>query len=173
MAGHRGAEILARESESEGRMRRAADAATIGFAALMIFQAALAAGAPLGAAAWGGAEAHLSAGQRVGSAISVLVYLVAIAIVRGRAAGRSERRYRWGTWALVVVFAMATAANIASESHWENYLLAPVALVLCVLCAAVARPRRLPADSAPNARRAAGRSGVDPLMNLRSRDRSA
>ena len=120
-------------------MRRAADAATIGFAALMIFQAALAAGAPLGAAAWGGADAHLATGQRVGSAVSVLIYLAAIVIVRGRAAGRVERRHRWGTWALVAVFALATAANVASDSSWESHLMAPVALVLCGLCVVVAR----------------------------------
>ncbi len=129
-------------------MRRAADAATIGFAALMIFQAALAAGAPLGDAAWGGADAHLDTGQRVASALSVLVYVAGIVIVRGRARGRVERRYRWGSWALVIVLAMATAANVASESHWENYLVAPVAFVLCGLCAVVARTpdREAPAE---------------------------
>jgi len=127
-------------------MRRAADAATIGFAALMIFQAVLAAGAPLGDAAWGGTDAHLTTGQRIGSAISVVVYLAAIVVVRGRAAGRAERRYRWGTWGLVVVFALSTVGNVASESHWENYLLAPVALVLGALCVVVARAPERPGE---------------------------
>ena len=82
-------------------MRRAAQAATIGFGALMVFQAALAAGAPLGDAAWGGAHAHLTTAERVGSAISVFIYLAAILVVRGRAAGREEGRYRRGIWAIV------------------------------------------------------------------------
>src|SRR3954470_21822499 len=78
-------------------MRRAGGAATVGFAALVIFQGALAAGALLGDAAWGGADADLTTGQRVGSAISVLVYLAAIIIVRGRAAGRTAwpQTRRW------------------------------------------------------------------------------
>jgi hypothetical protein len=120
-------------------VRRAAQAATIGFAALIAFQSALAAGAPLGHAAWGGTNAHLTTGQRVASALSVVVYIAAIVVVRRRAHGRVERRYRWGTWALAMIFVVAALANIASDSAWENYLLAPVALALGVLCAVVAR----------------------------------
>jgi hypothetical protein len=134
-------------------MRRAAQAATIGFAALMVFQAALAAGAPLGDAAWGGVHAHLTTGERVGSAVSVLVYVAAILVVRGRAAGRPERRYRWGIWALVAVLGIAGVMNLASESRWENFLLAPVALVLAALCIVVARgassAQRRAADGRP------------------------
>jgi hypothetical protein len=129
-------------SESIGRedgMRRAAQAATMGLAALMVFQVALAAGAPLGDAAWGGAHAHLTTGERVGSAISVLFYLAAILVVRGRAAGRQERRYRWGIWAVAVILAIAGVMNFASDSRWENFLLAPVAVVLAALCVVVAR----------------------------------
>ncbi len=120
-------------------MPRAAQLATLAFAGMIVFQAALAAGARLGDAAWGGAHAQLTAGQRVGSTVSVLFYAAAIIIVRRRAAGRAERRYRWGTWGLAVVFALASLMNLASESRWENYLMAPVALVLAALCVIVAR----------------------------------
>jgi hypothetical protein len=134
-------------------MRRAAQAATIGFGALMVFQAALAVGAPLGGAAWGGAHAHLTTAERVGSAISVFIYLAAILVVRGRAAGREERRYRWGIWAIAVVLGIAGVMNLASESRWENLLLAPVAVVLSALCVVVARgatsARRRHADGRP------------------------
>ncbi len=121
-------------------MGRVSSAITIGFAGLAAFQAALAAGAPLGDAAWGGAHTHLTTGQRVGSGAAVFVYLAAIYIVRGRAAGRRERLYRWGTWALVGILGLAAVANVASESPWENYLLAPVAIVLAAFCFVVARP---------------------------------
>jgi hypothetical protein len=131
--------MLAESIGSEDGMRRATQAATIGLAALMAFQAALAAGAPLGDAAWGGAHAHLTTEERVGSAISVFVYLAAILVVRGRAAGREERRYRWGIWALTGLLAIASVMNLASESRWENFLLAPVAVVLAALCVVVAR----------------------------------
>jgi hypothetical protein len=123
-------------------MRRAAQAASIGFAALAAFEAALAAGAPLGAAAWGGADAHLTTGQRVASAATAAFWLAAIAVVRGRATGRAERRYRWGTLGLVALLAGSALVNVASASPWERYLLAPVALVLAGLCAVVVREAR-------------------------------
>ena len=119
-------------------MRRAAQAATVGFAALAVFEAALAAGAPLGEAAWGGSAAELTAGQRVASAATAAFWIGATTIVRGCAAGRDGRRYRWGSWALVVVLAVSALLNVASESGWETYLLAPVALVLAGLCGVVA-----------------------------------
>jgi hypothetical protein len=119
-------------------MPRAAQVATIGFAGMIVFEAALAVGARLGDAAWGGAHAQLTTGQRVGSAVSVLFYAAAIVIVRRRAAGLAERRYHWGTWALALVFALAALMNLASESPWENYLLAPLALLLAALCVIVA-----------------------------------
>ena len=125
-------------------MRRAAQAATVGFAALAVFQAALAAGAPLGAAAWGGADAHLTTAQRVGSALSVAFFTGAILVVRARARGRQERRFRWGTWTVAVVLGLAALANLASESLWENFLLAPVALVLAALCVVLARHKHFP-----------------------------
>jgi hypothetical protein len=130
--------MLIRGTQGEA-MRRAAQVATIGFAGMIVFEAALVAGARLGDAAWGGAHAQLTAGQRFGSAVSVLFYAAAIVIVRRRSAGRAERRYRWGTWGLALVFALAALMNAASESQWENYLMAPVALVLAALCVIVAR----------------------------------
>ncbi|HEX6530910.1 MAG TPA: hypothetical protein VF004_13920 [Burkholderiales bacterium] len=125
-------------------MRRAAQAATAGFGALMVYQAVLAAGAPLGEAAWGGSSSELTTGQRIGSAMSVIFFALAIGVVRRRAAGKTSRRYRWGTWALVAAMALAALMNAASGSAWENYLLAPVALALAALCAVVAhQPRAL------------------------------
>jgi MFS-type transporter involved in bile tolerance (Atg22 family) len=119
-------------------MGRAAQAATICFAALAVFEAALAAGAPLGEAAWGGSAVHLTTGQRVASAATAGLWIAAIAIVRGRAAGRAGRRYRLGTWVLVALLGVSALLNVASESAWETYLLAPVALVLAGLCSVVA-----------------------------------
>ena len=96
---------------------------------------------PLGDAAWGGADAHLTTGQRVGSALSVVFYIAAIGVVRGRAEGRPERRYRWGRWILAWIMGMSSLMNLASQSRWENYLLAPVALILAALCVVIARSR--------------------------------
>ena len=120
-------------------MGRVVNLAGIGFTGLASFQAALAAGAPWGHAAWGGSSAHLTTAQRIASAAAIGVYVGAFVLVRGRGAGRAERRYRWGAWILVALLALATLANAASESRWENYLLAPVALCLTMACTVVAR----------------------------------
>ena len=119
--------------------RRAANLATVGFAGLAVFQAALAGGAPLGYAAWGGSHDHLATAQRVGSAVSLGFYGAAILVVRRRAAGRSERRYRWSTWAVAVALAASGLVNIASASPWERYVLAPLALFLAAMTLVVAR----------------------------------
>jgi hypothetical protein len=45
----------------------------------------------------------------------------------------------WAPWCLTVILAVAALANFASQSHWERYALGPLAVVLAVLCALVAR----------------------------------
>lgn len=122
----------------------AAVLAAIAFASLAVFQAALAAGAPWGHAAWGGAVAHLSAGQRVASAIAAIIYVAAALIVLGRAGviwrtRRSAAVFRWGTWFLAVAMAIGAVPNFASQSRWENLVFGPLALLLAALCTIVAR----------------------------------
>ena len=124
--------------------KKAALAATVGFAGLAAFQLLLAAGAPLGEAAWGGTtHGQLSTGLRVGSAISIAVYAVAVMLILRRAGFR----VRWvpravariGSWVLVVLLSLGALANFLSQSPWERFLLGPVSLVLAGLCLVVAR----------------------------------
>jgi hypothetical protein len=130
-------------SWSDRSARLAAVLAAIGFAAISIFQFALAAGAPWGHAAWGGADAHLSTAQRIASGVSVVVYAAAALIVLGRAgiwrAGSDARLFRWGTWFFAVAMAIGALLNFASQSRWENFIWGPLALVLSILCIVVAR----------------------------------
>ncbi|MGZ6732916.1 MAG: hypothetical protein ACXVE3_17005 [Gaiellaceae bacterium] len=104
---------------------------------------ALAFGAPLGHAAWGGDTADLTSGQKIGSAVSVVIYAVAAAVVLARVGlanwPRSHRLLKWSPWILAVLFAVSALANFASQSHWENYLLGPAAVVLASLCVIIAR----------------------------------
>ena len=123
-------------------MRRAADLLTAGLVGMAVYQLVLALGAPLGHAAWGGAHAELTGAQRVGSAVSVALYVVAIVVVRGQAAGSTRSFYRWGMWILASIMALAAVANVVSASDWERFLLAPVALILFALCVVVARGGR-------------------------------
>ncbi len=60
-------------------------AAAIGFLGIAVFELALALGAPVGRAAWGGSYRQLPAGLRIASAIAVAVWIFASAVVLGRA----------------------------------------------------------------------------------------
>jgi hypothetical protein len=121
----------------------AAFGAVVGFTGLAVFQLLLAAGAPLGEAAWGGTtEGELPRGLRVGSAISIIVYAVAAVVVLRRAGFRvnwpSRTVARFGTWLLVALLTAGVVANVLSQSPWERFLLGPVTLVLAGLCLVVA-----------------------------------
>ena len=128
-------------------VRRAATAVVVGFAVLAIFQLALVLGAPLGAAAWGGTETVLPPSLRFGSAVAVLFYIVgAFAVLR---CARFNVRWmpigfaRVATWVLGIVLPLSALANLASESGWERFLLAPIGLCLGVLCVVIARHTRI------------------------------
>jgi hypothetical protein len=124
--------------------KKAAITATVGFAGLAVVQLLLAAGAPFGEAAWGGTtEGQLPTGLRIGSAISIVVYAVAAALILRRAGFRvrwvSRAVARIGSWVLVVLLTFGALANILSHSPWERFLLGPVTLLLAGLCLVVAR----------------------------------
>jgi hypothetical protein len=122
----------------------AAIAASSGFLAIAIFQVALAAGAPLGRAAWGGTNAgQLPTSLRVGSAIAVGVWTLAAAIVAGRAGivatPFAPAFLQRGAWVLVALTLVGALMNVASPSPWERFMWAPVTLILAGLCFLVAR----------------------------------
>lgn len=125
-------------------VKRCALGAATGFAGLAVYQFLLAAGAPLGAAAWGGGtEGQLPTSLRVGSAVTVLVYAGAAGVTLRRAGfrvrGVSSRVAHVGSWVLVVLLPLGALPNFASASAWERSLLGPAALVLAGLCWVVAR----------------------------------
>ena len=123
--------------------RRAAIGAAIGFIGIAAFQLALAVGAPLGSAAWGGTYDHLPAGLRIASALAVGVWVLAALIVLQRVGFRISSLppavARWGTWVLVGLLPLGALMNFASRSNWERFGWGPVALILAVLCLMVAR----------------------------------
>jgi len=118
-------------------------AGAVGFAGLSIFQIALAAGSPLGHAAFGGANRVLPTKLRVVSAVSAVVFIAALLVILARGGLLEGVRHsssvaRSGTWVLVVIFGLSTLANFFSRSPWERRLMAPIALVLTVCCVLVA-----------------------------------
>jgi hypothetical protein len=110
---------------------------------LAAFQAAIALGAPVGKAAWGGrTPGVLPRDLRIASAVSVLVYLLAVLIVLDRAGmpliDLPDAISYWGTWLLVVLLAVGAVMNAASSSRFERFGWAPFAAVMAVLTFVVA-----------------------------------
>ena len=108
-----------------------------------IWVAVVCSAAPLGHAAWGGGNAHLSASQQGASAVAAVVYVAAALIVLCRAGSmwRARRKavlFRWGAWFLAIAMAMGSVSNLASQSRWENFVFGPLALAMAALCLVVA-----------------------------------
>jgi hypothetical protein len=124
--------------------RAAALIATAGVAGIVLFQLALALGAPLGRAAWGGTQAGVLPAQlRVASAVAALVWAGAVLIVVRRSGlGLGALPPSLGTvgiWVLFGLLLLGTVMNVASSSPWERFFWAPYALAVAALCLVVAR----------------------------------
>jgi hypothetical protein len=130
---------------SRSSARTPAVAATAGFLAVAAFQFALALGAPLGHAAWGGTYTELPPVLRIASALAAGVWVFSAFIILGRAGFRvvslPQTFVRRGTWILVGVNLLAGLENFASPSNWERFVWGPVALILAALCLVLARSR--------------------------------
>ena len=127
----------------EETVRIAAVAAAAGFLLQAAFQGALALGAPLGHAAWGGAyDGRLPMGLRIASGVAVGAYVLFALIVLGRAGFRgvplTQGFLRWGTWVLVGLMFLGALPQFASSSGWERFGWGPFALILALLCLFVA-----------------------------------
>ena len=134
-----------REARSERPVRRgAAIGASAGFLVIAAFEVALALGAPLGVAAFGGAnQGTLPPPLRVAGGVSAVVWIFAALLILARGgislAPLPAALSRRGTWFLAGYLALGTVMNLASSSPWERYGWAPVSLALMILCIAVAR----------------------------------
>jgi hypothetical protein len=124
--------------------------AGIGFSVIMLgvvgFQIALAAGAPWGAYAMGGAfPGQFPSAMRVAALVQAVILLLFAGVVLARAGvavrrwSRASRRLIW----LVVAFsALSLVLNLITPSAGERAIWAPVALVLlvCSLLVALGKP---------------------------------
>lgn len=119
----------------------AAVVAAVGLVCVSAFQVAIALGAPLGAASWGGRhEGRLPTRLRTASAIAAVLWLIAAGIVLGRVGigPISGSVARWGTWTLVALLTVGAVMNAASPSRWERFGWAPFTALLAGLCVVVA-----------------------------------
>lgn len=120
----------------------AATLAAAGFLVIATFQLALALGAPLGRAAYGGRSAELSPRLRRASAGAFVIWLLAAVVIVGRggvmALPLPDVVLDIGAWALVVLSALGTIVNLASSSPWERFGWAPFSALMAALSFVVA-----------------------------------
>lgn len=112
------------------------------FGLLTIFQGALALGAPLGEAAWGGRHKGVLPQQlRIASAITALVIYPTIMAAILFASGIVEGELLFGGsflfWALTVFFGLGAVASAISRSRMER-VWAPVSAGIAICCAIIA-----------------------------------
>ena len=109
---------------------------------LILFQLALAAGAPLGRMAWGGTRRVLPTSLRWSSFVSALILVAGLLIVAEHAGYLTLLGQPWlvsgGLITLALLFALSTVANLLSSSRVERYTGVPVALLLALGCAYLA-----------------------------------
>ena len=109
--------------------------------ALALFQAALAAGQPLGRFAWGGQHVVLPARLRTGSVVSIVLYAV-FAVLILEAAGvldlLPDGVASLAIWVLAGYFVLGIAMNAMSRSRPERLVMTPVVALLAVCCLALA-----------------------------------
>lgn len=109
--------------------------------ALALFQASLAVGAPWGHFAWGGQHRVLPTRLRVGSLVSIVLYLAFMIILANRTGLLSwmpERPAQVVAWALVAYFALGVLMNAISRSRAERLTMTPVAVLLFACSFAIA-----------------------------------
>jgi hypothetical protein len=123
-------------------MTIAAVLAVVLVAIIAVFQLALALGAPLGKAAWGGRnEGVLPTRLRIVSGLAAIVVYPFIALYVLASADLLDLEWlptgTTGMWVLTGFFTLGTVANLASRSKIER-IWAPVSLATAVCCAIVA-----------------------------------
>lgn len=114
---------------------------TVVLGALGVFQIALAAGAPIGRFAWGGQHEVLPRKLRIGSAVSVILYLVFAIVILDRANVIDllpDPVSAIGAWVLFAYFGLGIVMNAISRSKPERNLMTPVTLALAILTLLVA-----------------------------------
>lgn len=113
------------------------------FGGLVVFQLALAAGAPWGAAAYGGQSSRLPTRLRVSSAVAAVVW-AALALCVGRTAGipvwapLPDPALPVVCWVVVGLTVVAVVLNAITRSRVERAIWLPVSAVLLVATVAVA-----------------------------------
>ena len=120
---------------------------------VVLFQLALAAGAPWGEAAMGGKfPGTLPTAMRVAAVVQMVVLLLLAATVLARAGLAWPRWFNAslkGIWFVVAFTAVGTLLNLITRSKWERRIWAPAVAVMLACSLAVALSPRARAQALP------------------------
>lgn len=107
-------------------------AALVLLAALAALQMLVAFGLPLGHFVWGGQHRILPARLRVGSVISVAIYIGAAILLlsRGGVIPGDSTFVRVAVWVLFAFFILSTIMNAISRSRPERFTMTPISIAL-------------------------------------------
>ncbi|WP_225752824.1 hypothetical protein [Actinotalea sp. Marseille-Q4924] len=110
---------------------------------LVVFQVALAAGAPWGRAAYGGAAARVPGRLRASSAVAAVVWAGVLLVVLRRAgyavwAPLPDSWLPTATVLVVVLLVVACVLNAITPSRLERAIWLPVSVLLLAACGTVA-----------------------------------
>jgi hypothetical protein len=117
--------------------------ATVVLAAVVALQLLLAAGRPLGRAAWGGQHRVLPTNLRRGSLAAAVALTAAAWVILTRAGllgpGGDSLPIAVATWVFAALFALNPLGNFVSKSALERALMTPATLLLaaCFVVAAL------------------------------------
>ncbi|MDL9978238.1 hypothetical protein [Microbacterium candidum] len=110
-------------------------------ALLAIFQLTLVLGAPFGRFAWGGQQRVLPARLRIGSAVTILVYALIVAIAWDRIGALdllTQTLSIVAMWIVFGFFVLGIAMNAVSRSKPERNTMVPTSILLAALSLLIA-----------------------------------
>ncbi|MCA2373371.1 hypothetical protein ATU3B_17220 [Agrobacterium genomosp. 3 str. CIP 111-78] len=110
--------------------------ATLILLALSAFQVTLAAGAPFGRFAWGGASCVLPVKQRIASVASLAIYGLMASFPLQKTGFATIWPAGWiepGIWITACYLAVSVGLNAMSKSRPERLVMTPIAAVLAIL----------------------------------------
>lgn len=108
--------------------------ATFILVCLSIFQLLLILGMPLGYAAWGGKYKVLPLNLRIGSLISIIIYVIAIYTILSKSGiiykHTNIKFVNIATWVFAILFIISAFLNFASQRVWERFIMSSLSILL-------------------------------------------
>ncbi len=112
---------------------------------LCMFQLLLIFGIPLGYAAWGGKYKVLPLNLRIGSLVSIIIYVTAIYTILSKSGIKDKhintKFVSIAIWIFAILFIISAFLNFTSKSIWERSIMSTLSIILGLLFLLVAKSK--------------------------------